>query len=69
METGICRQILVELTSSKFHEIRSVVNELVHANSRRDRCGGGNVRNMNFERKGENIVTELKISGRNENCP
>jgi len=43
----------VELPNSKFHEIRSVVNELVQANSGRDKRGVGNVRNMNIDRKVE----------------
>ena len=52
MESSIYRRILVELPSPKFHEIRSFVNEFVHAKSRRDRRGVGNVTNMNIDRNG-----------------
>jgi hypothetical protein len=72
MESNMCRQILVELPSSKFHEIRSVVNELVHANCRRDRRGVGNFRNMNIDRqegKCRIVATEEDFFGRSAYCP
>jgi hypothetical protein len=57
MESSICRQILVEHPSSKFHEIVLVVNELVHANSRRVRRGVGStvLGTMNTDRKGGDV--------------
>jgi hypothetical protein len=48
------RQILVELPRLKFHEIRLIESELMHENCRRDRCGLGNVRNI--DRKGGGVM-------------